>query len=327
MPTLITGAGLVGTMAAARLLADRLDHPVLYDLVFLPDRLKNWLNLEKVTLVTGDVTDLAALMKTIRDYKVDRVIHTAARHTSEVREKPFEGARVNLMGTLAVFEAARLTGIKRVVFCSSSTLTLGLRQECPGAMLPEDFSLSVVSESPPSTYASLKLAAEWIGHRYRIEHALDFVAIRLAGVFGPWAGTLSSPNKLLTTVIESAWYGRPCPMATEDMMNRGSDYVYAHDAGQAAVKAAFANRPETRVYNIAMGRLYRLQEIIEIVEAVTGRRVDVTVTEGRPLSGYQNNPAPLDISHAISELGYEVTFPMEKAITDYVEKLSGGLLR
>ncbi len=327
MPTLITGAGLVGTLAAGRLVADGLDQPVLYDVGFDGHDLKNGWSLEKVKRVIGDVTDLPDLIRTIQEHGVGRIIHTAALHTSEVRKRPFAGARVNLMGTLAVLEAARLTGIKRVVFCSSSTLYLGLKHPAPNGMLQEDFSLRVVSEYPPSAYASLKLAAEWMAHEYRTGHGVDSVVIRLAGIFGPWSGAVSSPHRLVKKILESAWLGQPCELTTGEMTDEGSDYVYARDAAQSAVRAAFAHAPQSRVYNISMGRLYTVQEIIDTVEKVTGSKVELRLVGGGKLSGYGRNPGRLDISRACAELGYEVEFPMEKALRDYSEELSRDLRR
>jgi len=88
MPTLITGAGLVGTLAACRLVADGLDEPVPYDIGFPDGDLRNGLNLEKVKRVVGDVTDLPDLIRAIQEHGIRRVIHTAALHTSEVRKRP-----------------------------------------------------------------------------------------------------------------------------------------------------------------------------------------------------------------------------------------------
>ena len=325
MPTLITGAGLVGTLAAGRLVAHGLDQPVLYDVSFADHDLKNWLNLEKVKRVIGDVTDLPNLIRAIQENGIGRIIHTAALHTSEVRKRPFAGARVNFMGTLAVLEAARLTGVKRVVFCSSSTVYLGLKQPVPDGILREDVSLRVVSEYPPSTYASLKLSAEWIAHEYRTVHEVDSVVIRLAGIFGPWKKAVSSPHRLVKGILESAWLRQPCELTSAEMTQEGSDYVYARDAAQSVVRAAFAVDPRARVYNIAMGRLYTVQEIIDIVERVVGRKVELHLVEGGKLSGYDKNPGRLDISRARAELGYEVEFPMEKAIQDYSESLGKDL--
>jgi nucleoside-diphosphate-sugar epimerase len=326
MPTLITGAGLVGTLAAARLIREGRDHPILYDVAFAAHVLKDWVNLEKVRLATGDVTDLPDLIQTIRDHGVDRIIHTAALHTSDVRKRPFAGARINFMGTMAVLEAARLTGIKRVVFCSSSTIYLGLKGAPPDGILFEDFSPRVVSEYPPSVYASLKLASEWVAHHYRNEHGVDFAAVRLAGVFGPWSGALSSPNRLIKQLVESAWLKRPCQLTTGEMAG-GADYVYCHDAAQGVVRAAFSDNPSSRVYNIGMGRLYSVEEIIDIIEKVIGRTVELRVVEGGHLSGYGNNPGVLDISRARTELGYEVEYPMDEAIKDFSERLIRDLGR
>jgi UDP-glucose 4-epimerase len=325
MPTLITGAGLVGTLAAERLVVDGLDQPVLYDVAFAEHDLKNGLNLENVSQVVGDVTDLPGLIGAIRDHGIDRIIHTAALHTSEVRKTPFSGARVNFLGTVAVLEAARVCGVKRIVICSSSTIYLGLRQWTASGSLGEDVSLRVVSEYPPSIYASLKLAAEWIAHGYRTGYGVDSVVIRLAGVFGSSEGVLSSPHRLIKMILESAWLGRPCELTTAEMTREGSDYVYARDAAQGVVRAVFARDPRSRVYNIAMGRLYSVQEIIDVVESTVGREVELRLVEGGKLSGYEGNPGMLDISRARAELGYEVEFPMEKAIEDYSNELRRSL--
>jgi nucleoside-diphosphate-sugar epimerase len=325
MTTLITGAGLIGTMAAARLIAERLDEPVLYDVAFNKNMLENWLDMGKVAFVSGDITDLPDLIKTIQRCRVDRIIHTAAMHTGAVKERPFAGTRINLMGTVTVLEAARLTGIRRVVLCSSSTMYLGLKSLPTGGLLAEDFSPHVMSETPPSVYASLKLAAEWLAHHYRNDFGVDFVATRLAGVFGPWEGFLSAPSQIIKRIIQSARFGRPCRLTKGDLARGGSDYVYGRDAGQAVVRAAFAALPQTRVYNIAMGRHYSVEEIISIVEKVTGRKIEIEVSEGTTLSGYENKAGVLDISRARAELGYEVEFPMAEAIRDYAEKLAAGL--
>ena len=327
MPILITGAGFVGTMAAARLIAEVLDHPILYDVAFATDTLKNWLNLNEVTLVRGDVNDLPDLIRSIKDNGVDRIIHTAALHTAEVRKRPFAGARINFMGTMTVLEAARLTDIKRVVLCSSSTIYLGLKEFPPNGTLSEDFSPKVVSEYPPSVYASMKLAAEWVAHHYRIEHGVDSVAIRLAGVFGPWEGSLSSPSRLVKQIVESAWFGRPCQLTKGEITRGGDNYVYGRDAGQAAVRAAFVTHPQTRVYNIAMGQYYSVEDIIDIVEKVIGRKVELNIVEGGSLSRYDNKAGVLDISRARAELGYEVEFPMVEAIKDYSNRLAKDLIR
>lgn len=319
MTTMITGAGLVGSLAAARLIADHGERPVLYDVAFSMDNVAERVPLDRVDLVRGDITDVPDLVRTIQTYGVDRIVHTAGFLTWMVRERPYAGVRVNLVGTLSVLEAARLTGVKRVVFCSSNTVYMGLKERPPSGLLTEDFKLRAVSEYPPSVYASMKLAAEWLGHCYRNEYGVDFVAVRFGGVFGPWRGVPSGgPTRLLQQLIENTWYGRLCHIGMGDLERGGMDYVYGHDAAQGAVKAAFAQRPETRVYNIAMGELYTVRDIIAIIERLTGRKAQLEVFQGGSHSGYSQETYAADLARSRAELGYEVEFPMEKAIAHYL---------
>src|SRR5437763_12092322 len=119
MTTMITGAGLVGSLAAARLLAQGEEHPILYDVAFSMNNLAERLPLDRVTLIRGDVNDLPDVVRAIQTHGVDRVIHTAGFLTWMVRERPYAGVLVDLLGLMSELEAARLTGIDRVVFCSS----------------------------------------------------------------------------------------------------------------------------------------------------------------------------------------------------------------
>ena len=319
MTTLITGAGLVGSLAAARLLGEDDEQPVLYDVAFSMDNLAERLPLDRVTLVRGDVNDLPDLVRAIQTHGVDRVIHTAGFLTWMVRERPYAGVRVNLVGLASVLEAARLSGLDRVVFCSSSTVYLGLKAPPPSGRLEENFTLQAVREHPPSVYASMKLAGEWLGHNYREEYNVECASVRFAGVFGPWRGTPSGgPSQLMKNLIESAWQGRPCRISSGALNTAAIDYVYAADAAQGAVRAALAPHLDTWVYNIGMGQVYKVPEIVALVEQATGRKLELDVYEAPSASGYTGDSYPTDLSRARAELGYEPEYPMEAAIRDYV---------
>lgn len=322
MSTLITGAGLVGSLAAARLLADGDERPVLYDVAFSQANLSERVPLDQVALVSGDVNDVSDLLRAIEANHVDRIIHTAGLLTSFVRQRPYAGVRINLTGTLSVFEAARVAGISRVVFCSSNTVYLGLDQPPAGGKAVEDFSLKAISNHPPSVYASMKLAAEWLGHCYTDEYGLDVVSVRFGGVFGPWHGAPSGgPSRLLQQLIEQTWRGQAAHVGGGDLDRGGMDYVYAADAAQGAVKAAFATDPSSRVYNISEGHTYTVAQLIPIVERVTGRQVQIEKAPGPSLTGYANPMYPADLTRARAELGFEVEYPMERAIAHYLDWL------
>jgi UDP-glucose 4-epimerase len=320
MAILITGAGMVGSLAAARLIADYQEQPVLYDVGFSLDNLRERVTLDRVTLVRGDINDLPDLIHTIRKYEVDRVLHTAAFLTWMVRERPYAGVRINFVGVLSVLEAARLTGVKRVVHCSSSTVGFGAKAAASLAAMPEDFSLHAVSEYPPSVYASTKLAGEWLGHCYRNEYGVDFAAVRFGGVFGPWRGTPSGgPSQTMQNLIEHTWRGEPVRI-TEAETKRAMDYVYAADCAQGAVRALMAERLGQPVYNISMGRNYPFPEVVGIVEEYSGRQVTLDV-QGTTNTGYDVALPPADTSKARADLGWQLEFPMERAVRDYMSWL------
>ncbi len=321
MTILITGAGLVGSLCAARLLQHHDEPPVLYDVAPSLENLAERLPLDRVRLVRGDVTDLPDLIRVIKTERVHAIIHTAGLLTWMVNERPYTGVRVNLVGTLNVLEAARLTGVQRVVFCSSGTVYYGL--ETRPAPLPEDTALRSVSEHPPSVYAAMKLAGEWLGLNYTRHYGLDFAAVRFGGVFGPWRGQPGGgPSRIMQEIIEAAHAGRPARLRAGDLDHPGTDYVYAADAAQGAVRACLAERVPSRVYNIALGRTYTLREVLGVVEQVLGRPVAVEVVPAGTFSGYGARAHALDIRRAQEELGYAPEYPLEAAVRDYLAWLA-----
>ncbi len=325
MATLITGAGLVGMTTAARLVRDRGERPVLYAIAFSAENLRDLLPAGGATLIQGDITDAPELIQALKVHRIERIIHTAGLLTGAIRERPYAGVRVNLVGTASVLEAARVAGVKRVVCCSSNTVALGLQGTPSAPGLPEDFSMRVVSEFPPSIYAAPKLAGEWLGHGYSQEYGLQVVSLRLGGVFGPWRGIPSGgPSKLARQLIEDAWRGRRCRVTRAEVQRGGVDYIYSADVAQAAGKAAYAEPLRGRVYNIAMGRLYDVPQILAIVERVTGKRVEVDVVEGHSFSGYATQSQPADVRRAQVELGWVLQFPMEEAVRAYLAWLEAS---
>jgi nucleoside-diphosphate-sugar epimerase len=318
MAILITGAGLVGSLCAARLLAESDEQPILYDVAPSPENLADKLPLDRVALVRGDIGDLPDLLRVLQSAPIQAIIHTAGLLTWMVNERPYAGVRINLLGTLNVLEAARLAGVARVVFCSSSTVYFGLAEGRPAPMA-EDFALRTTSEYPPSVYASMKLSGEWLGQNYARHHGLDFAAVRFGGVFGPWRGQPSGgPSRVMQEVLEAAHANRPARLSAGDLDHPGTDYVYARDAAQGAVRAALAPSVPSRIYNIALGQAYPLRAVLAAVEQVQGRPLAVDVLPAGTHSGYTGVAHALDLSRARAELGYEPEFPLEAAIRDYL---------
>ena len=323
MTTLITGAGMIGSLAAARIVSERSERPVLYDIAFSERNLSERLDRGSVELVKGDIGDIGDLLRAIEDHGIERIIHTASLLTRDLIPRPVSGVRVNVMGTLNVLEAARMAGLQRVVFCSSTVVTMGRRRVAPADDTVEDFTLSVVSEYPPSLYASMKLASEWLCHNYTDSYGLDTAVVRFGGVFGPWHGVPGGgPSKLLKQLIECAHFGRTYRIAEPDLHRQGMDYTYSVDGAQALVRAAFAPEVPNRVYNATMGELHTIAAIISEIEQAAGRPIDLEVTQEDSMTKYGNPTSPMDLAASRRDLSYEVEYPMGRAVADYLAWLA-----
>ena len=324
MTTLITGAGMIGSLAAARIVSERGERPVLYDVAFSEPNLSERLDRDSVDLVKGDIGDIGDLLRAIESHGVERIVHTASLLTRDLIPRPVAGVRVNVMGTLNVLEAARMAGLARVVFCGSTVVTMGRRRVAPTDDTVEDFNLNVVSEYPPSLYASMKLASEWLCHNYTDSYGLDTAVVRFGGVFGPWHGVPGGgPSKLLQQLIECAHFGRKYRIAEADLHRQGMDYTYSIDGAQGLVRAAFAPEIPNRVYNATMGELLTIASIIEQIEQAAGRPIDLEITQEDSMTKYGNTASPMDLTASRRDLGYKVEYPMDVAVADYLRWLSG----
>ena len=139
-------------------------------------------------------------------------------------------------------------------------------------LTPEDFSLKVVSEYPPSLYASMKLASRWLCPLVHQRVRRRRRAVRFGGV-RPVAGVPGGgPSKLLKSLIECAFTGQPYQIAAPDLDRQGMDYTYSRDGAQAIVRAASRERVPNRVYSATMGQLHTIRDVIETIEKVSGHR-------------------------------------------------------
>ena len=322
MTTLITGAGIVGTLAAKKLV-DMGERPVLYEIAPQMVNIESYLDINKVQLLKGDILDLPDLLRAIKGENVDRIIHTAGLLTAGVRERPYAGTKINLLGTVNILEAARVMNIKRVVFCSSNTIQMGTYWQPSDVPYVEDFPMTAIKGRPRSVYAALKLVSEWIGLDYQERFGVDFVATRFCGVFGPWKGVPAGlPTRMMKEFIEKPLAGQNVYIDDPMLTWSGSeDLVYAKDAASSTVLACYADNPVSRIYNITMGRPLRFDELIEVIKKTfPGVKVEIPNIGAGSIGYPYSKEQPIDITLARKELGYEPEFDtLEKAIADYAE--------
>src|SRR5262249_18563636 len=224
MRVLITGGyGFIGAWIVRNLLA-RGDRVWVYDLKEDPRRLRLILPEEKVrqvSFVPGDVTDLKTLSDAIAKHQITHVIHLAGLQVPTCRADPILGAKVNVLGTLAVFEAVKAAGsqVHRLVYASSAAVFGGPDKYPPrgsaetagaaGAWNPGyEWPLGDDVLLVPSThYGVYKCCNEGNARIYFQDHAISSVGLRPWTVYGVGRdlGMTSEPTK----AIKAALLGRP----------------------------------------------------------------------------------------------------------------------
>jgi nucleoside-diphosphate-sugar epimerase len=153
MSVLVTGAaGNIGSNIVRTLLSEG-EQVIGYDTAPPPPHSVVYPLLGKFPFVLGSVVDLPLLLNTIKQYKVQDVIHLAAIMMG-AKERPVETVQVNVMGTLNVLEAGRILGLRRVL-CTSSFAAAGATGKDQSRLIPEtEYSLPVNARDGIAPYAS-----------------------------------------------------------------------------------------------------------------------------------------------------------------------------
>jgi nucleoside-diphosphate-sugar epimerase len=303
------GTGLVGAYAVGMLL-DRGERPVVFD-VALNERLLNAVGVDpsKVTLVRGDMMDLPAIISALRDNDCDRIIHLAAFLGEEVQRRPYSGVRLNFMGTVNVFEAARLEKVSRVIFPSSGTVYLGSLGE----------GLTTIDESipmnPPSVYAATKASCEFMGRAYAKRYGFEFICLRYTGgLYGPSPAALKATREIaIQQMIRAAVKGEAAKISWP---YGPAEILYGKDAAKGTVLAVLKDKFKDTLFHIGNGTMVSGDDIVDAIrKAFPGSNTELQKTEN-PMP-YPESRLSSDFSRAKEQLGYEPDYPIERAVVDY----------
>jgi UDP-glucuronate 4-epimerase len=253
--------------------------------------------LDRVTFVTGDISDLTTLESAARRHEVNRIIHLAAMQFPFCASDPLRGAQVNVTGTVAMFELARRLGVQRLVYASSAAV-YGPASHYADPVLGPDAELY-----PTSHYGVYKVANEQSARVYWANHGISSIGLRPHSVYGPGRdqGVTSKP----TLAMIAAAGGRPYHI------NFGGRYQFqfADDVAKAFVRAARSAAEGAQVHNIG-GTAFGVDEIIGTIEALDPAARGRITFDDQPLVF----PAAFDGGPMIEALGtYEET-PLETGV-------------
>jgi UDP-glucose 4-epimerase len=307
---LITGgSGLVGAYAVNMLL-ERGERPVVFDAA-LNERLLHAVGVDtgKVTLIRGDMADMPALISAIRDNDCDQIIHLAAFLGEEVQRRPYSGVRLNFMGTINVFEAARLENVRRVVFPSSGTVYLGSLGEGV-KQIDENIPMN-----PPSVYAATKASCEFMGRAYAKRYNFEFICLRYTGgLYGPSPAALKATREIaIQQMIRAAVKGEAAKI---NWPYGPSEILYGKDAAKGTVLAVSKDKFKDTLFHIGNADMVSGEDIVQAIrKKFPGSNIEIVKTTN-PMP-YPDSRLSSDFSRAKEQLGYEPDYPIDKAVEDY----------
>jgi UDP-glucose 4-epimerase len=252
-----------------------------------------------VHFTRGDMNDRPKLWTLLQE--VDVVYHLAARvSVPESILYPRDYNNVNVGGTVALMEAMRDVGVRRVVLASSGAVY--------GDLGEQPLKESVIP-NPRSPYAVSKLAAEYYVRTIGGLWGIETVSLRIFNAYGPGQHLPASHPPVVPHYLKQAQRGGTLVVHGNGSQTR--DYVYVDDVISGMVAAATAPNIDGMVINIGSGRETSVSELIKCVQDVTGSNAEV-IYNPKTSGGVSRLCA--DLALARDKLNYRPSIELEEGL-------------
>ena len=307
MKYLVTGgAGFIGSHIARALLQQGADVRILDN--FSSGRRENLAGLD-VDLIEGDLRDASRVTEAVRS--VDVIFHEAAFvSVPESMEKPQECFDVNVTGTSILFEAARRSGVKRVVIASSA------------AVYGDSTAMPLVEDTPLkqlSPYATSKRIDEMYAELFTNQFGLEVAALRYFNVYGPRQRPDSMYAAAVPIFIRRMLDGKPITIYGDGGQSR--DLVNVSDVVQANLLASQHPAAPGQVFNVCTGVETRLLDLLDILYEIFPDAPRHVHAEPRAGDIYRSIGTP---QKAVDVLGFKPRVFLADGIYEAVEAMRGS---
>jgi UDP-glucose 4-epimerase len=291
------GAGFIGSNIVALLRRESFEVRVLDNLSsgyadnLCPD----------AEFVQGDIRDQAAVDRAVKGCQI--VFHLAASvGNSRSLAHPIDDAETNAIGTLRVLEAARHTGVRRLVYSSSA----GIFGELRTLPIAEDHPVE-----PDTPYGASKLAGEKLCLAYGKLYPLETVCLRYFNVYGT-NQRYDAYGNVIPIFAHRVLAGEPLTIFGDGEQTR--DLVNVVDVARANVLAA-TTPGVGGAFNIGNGSRVTINELARLVLAAAG--TNVPIEHGPPRAGDVRH-SQADISKASRAFGYSPSVALEEGLRTYM---------
>jgi UDP-glucose 4-epimerase len=252
-----------------------------------------------VHFTRGDVSDRPKLWTLLQE--VDVVYHLAARvSVPESVLYPRDYNNVNVGGTVALMEAMRDVGVRRVVLASSGAV-YGDQSDQP---LKES-----ITPNPRSPYAVSKLAAEYYVRTIGGLWGIETVSLRIFNAYGPGQHLPASHPPVVPHYLKQALRGGSLVVHGDGSQTR--DYIYVDDVISAMVAAATAPNINGLTINVGSGKETSIRDLVKAVQDATASGAEV-IYNPKTSSGVSRLCA--DLTLASQELNYRPSFSLEDGL-------------
>src|SRR5881409_1870395 len=308
MRVLVTGgAGFIGSHLVEKLLASGHEVVILDDFNDFYDPQIKHANIaglaRDVTVYHVDLRDSESVRNLFHREKVDAIAHLAAR--AGVRssiQQPRLYYDTNVTGTLHLLEAARVTGVERFVFASSSSV-YGVSKRIP-------FSEDVHLTQTLSPYAATKVAGEFLCSTYSHLYNLRVVALRYFTVYGP----RQRPDLAIHQFTRRIYAGQPIDQFGDGTTRR--DYTYIDDVIHGTMAALAYHGPSFDIFNLGESETIQLRDLIVAIEDALGKKAKINRLPEQP------GDMPLtcaDVSKARKLVGYNPTTRLSDGLPRFID--------
>ncbi len=336
------GAGFIGSHVV-RLFVNKYPdyHIINVDKLTYAGNLANLTDIENkpnYTFVKADICDFDKMLGLMKEYNVDGIIHLAAEsHVDRSIKDPFTFAKTNVMGTLALLQAAKIYWEslpekyegKRFYHISTDEVYGALELTDPeGIESPftttasssehhyaygKEFFLETTKYDPHSPYSASKAASDHFVRSYHDTYGMPTIVTNCSNNYGPY----QFPEKLIPLFINNIRHRKPLPVYGKGENVR--DWLYVVDHARA-IDTIFHEGKIAETYNIGGFNEWKNIDIIKVIIKTVDRLLGSPEGYSDELITYVTDRAGHDLRYAIdsrklqAELGWEPSLQFEEGI-------------
>jgi len=297
---LITGgAGFIGSNLAEDLCRTD-DVVILDDLSTASDLSKKFVEGLEIDFIKGSINDQDLLKKILAD--VDYVLHQAAiPSVPRSIEDPLKTNRANVGGTLTILKASADSGVKKLVYASSSSV-YGDTPRLP--------KIETMESNPKSPYAVSKFVGEQYVRVFSEIYGLKTTSLRYFNVYGPRQNPFSEYAAVVPKFVYAALQDKQLEIYGDGDQTR--DFTFVKDVVEANKKAISTGEGS---YNIAGGKQITLNDLADLILKITGS--SSKIIHSAPRKGDVKHSLA-DISKAKKELHWQPKYTLEQGLKEYL---------